>query len=61
MIKEVLDVMRDLANSGMTILIVTHEIKFCKNVSTRVLFMDKGEIIEDTNPLNYLIIQKMKS
>lgn len=51
MIKEVLDVMRDLANSGMTMVIVTHEMSFAKNVSTRVLFMDKGEIIEDTNPL----------
>lgn len=40
--------------------IVTHEMSFAKNVSTRVLFMDKGEIIEDTNPLNYLTIPKTK-
>lgn len=60
MIKEVLDVMRDLANSGMTMVIVTHEMSFAKNVSTRVLFMDKGEIIEDTNPLELFNNPKMK-
>ena len=43
MIKEVLDVMRDLAKEGMTMLIVTHEMGFARNVGNRILFMDKGE------------------
>ena len=47
MIKEVLDVMRDLAKEGMTMLIVTHEMGFARNVGNRILFMDKGEIVED--------------
>ena len=42
MIKEVLDVMRDLAKEGMTMLIVTHEMGFAKNVGNRILFMDNG-------------------
>ncbi|WP_291259076.1 amino acid ABC transporter ATP-binding protein [Fusobacterium sp.] len=50
MIKEVLDVMRDLAKEGMTMLIVTHEMGFAKNVATRVFFMDGGIILEDTTP-----------
>ncbi len=53
MIKEVLDVMRSLAEEGMTMIIVTHEMGFAKNVGNRVLFMDKGEIIEDTNPKDF--------
>ena len=52
MIKEVLDVMRDLAHEGMTMLIVTHELGFAKNVANRVFFMDKGIILEDTTPEN---------
>jgi len=43
MIKEVLDVMRDLAKEGMTMLIVTHEMGFARNVGNRILFMDNGE------------------
>ena len=50
MIKEVLDVMKDLAKEGMTMLIVTHEMGFAKNVATRLLFMDEGKIVEDTEP-----------
>lgn len=50
MIKEVLDVMRDLAKEGMTMLIVTHEMGFAKNVANRVFFMDGGIILEDTTP-----------
>ena len=50
MIKEVLDVMRDLAKEGMTMLIVTHEMGFAKNVANRVFFMDRGNIFEDTTP-----------
>lgn len=50
MIKEVLDVMIDLAKEGMTMLIVTHEMGFAKNVATRVLFMNEGIILEDETP-----------
>lgn len=53
MIKEVLDVMRSLAEEGMTMLIVTHEMGFAKNVGNRLLFMDKGEIIEDCSPKDF--------
>ena len=53
MIKEVLDVMRDLAKEGMTMLIVTHEMGFARNVGNRILFMDNGEIIEDCSPKNF--------
>lgn len=50
MIKEVLDVMRELAQEGMTMLIVTHEMGFAKNVANRIFFMDRGTILEDTTP-----------
>lgn len=50
MIKEVLDVMRALAKEGMTMLIVTHEMGFARNVANRVFFMDQGNIIEDCSP-----------
>ena len=52
MIKEVLDVMKDLAEEGMTMIIVTHEMGFAKNVADRVFFMDRGTILEDTTPEN---------
>jgi glutamate/aspartate transport system ATP-binding protein len=48
MISEVLDVMVDLANEGMTMLVVTHEMGFAKKVAHRVVFMDHGRIVEDT-------------
>jgi glutamate/aspartate transport system ATP-binding protein len=47
MITEVLDVMVDLANDGMTMMVVTHEMGFARKVARRVAFMDKGEIVED--------------
>ena len=47
MVGEVLDVMVQLANEGMTMMCVTHEMGFAKKVSNRVIFMDKGQIIED--------------
>lgn len=47
LIGEVLAVMRDLAESGMTMLVVTHEMNFAKNVSTRVIFMEEGQILEE--------------
>ena len=50
MIKEVLDVMVDLAKEGMTMLCVTHEMGFAKQVADRVIFMDGGEIIEQNEP-----------
>ena len=50
MIKEVLDVMIELARSGMTMLVVTHEMGFARSVADRVIFMDKGEIVEDAPP-----------
>ena len=50
MIKEVLDVMVDLAREGMTMLVVTHEMGFAREVANRVIFMDGGEIIEQNAP-----------
>ena len=50
MIKEVLDVMVDLAESGMTMIVVTHEMGFARTVANRILFMDEGEIIEQNVP-----------
>jgi len=48
MIREVLDVMRDLAHEGMTMLVITHEVGFAREASNRVVFMDEGRIIEDS-------------
>ena len=50
MIKEVLDVMVGLAHEGMTMLVVTHEMGFAREVANRVIFMDEGEIIEENEP-----------
>ena len=50
MIKEVLDVMIELANLGITMLCVTHEMGFAKSVADRVIFMDQGQIIEQNTP-----------
>ena len=50
MIKEVLDVMVDLAESGMTMLVVTHEMGFARQVADRIIFMDEGEIVEENTP-----------
>ena len=50
MVGEVLLVMKDLAESGLTMLVVTHEMQFAKDVSTRVIFMDGGVIAEDDKP-----------
>lgn len=47
LIGEVLEVMRDLATEGMTMLVVTHEMNFAKNVSTKVIFMEQGQIVEE--------------
>jgi general L-amino acid transport system ATP-binding protein len=53
MIKEVLDVMIELAQEGMTMLCVTHEMGFAKTVANRVIFMDGGEIIEQNEPYEF--------
>jgi polar amino acid transport system ATP-binding protein len=50
MIGEVLQVMKDLAQSGMTMMVVTHEMGFAREVSDRVIFMDEGEILEEAQP-----------
>ena len=50
MVKEVLDVMIDLAQEGMTMLVVTHEMGFARTVADRVIFMDEGQIIEENTP-----------
>ncbi|UCG22471.1 MAG: amino acid ABC transporter ATP-binding protein [Deltaproteobacteria bacterium] len=53
MIKEVLDVMIDLAKEGMTMLVVSHEMGFAKSAAHRVLFMDEGEILEENTPIHF--------
>ena len=50
MVGEVLDVMRELAEEGMTMVVVTHEMGFAREVGTRVLFMDEGKILEQNSP-----------
>ena len=50
MVREVLDVLLKLANEGMTMLIVTHEMSFARKVADRIIFMDKGKIIEQASP-----------
>ena len=52
MINEVLDVMRELAKEGMTMIVVTHEMGFARNVANRVFFMDQGYVLEDDTPKN---------
>lgn len=50
MIKEVLDVMVELANTGMTMIVVTHEMGFAKTIADRVIFMDEGVVVEENEP-----------
>jgi polar amino acid transport system ATP-binding protein len=50
LVAEVLDVMRDLARAGMTMVVVTHEMRFARDVAKRVLFMDDGAIVEEQPP-----------
>jgi putative lysine transport system ATP-binding protein len=50
MVGEVLNVMKELARSGLTMLVVTHEMAFARDVAQRVVFMDKGVIVEDSEP-----------
>ncbi len=51
MIKEVLDVMVELADTGMTMIVVTHEMGFAKTIADRVIFMDEGDIVEENEPI----------
>ncbi|MBC7430134.1 MAG: amino acid ABC transporter ATP-binding protein [Bacteriovorax sp.] len=60
LVGEVLKVMRDLAHTGMTMVIVTHEMDFAREVSDRVIFMDKGLIIEQGTPLEIFSAPKEK-
>ncbi len=53
MIQEVLSVMKTLANEGMTMVVVTHEMSFAKNVSSHVILMEKGKIIEEGNSKDF--------
>jgi len=51
MVKEVLEVMKSLAHTGMTMVIVTHEMGFAKEVADRILFLDEGNLVEDSTPI----------
>jgi ABC-type polar amino acid transport system ATPase subunit len=51
LVSEVLDVMRSLAADGMTMLVVTHEMVFAEEVADRVIFMDRGQIMEEGSPV----------
>jgi len=53
MVGEVLQVIKELAKTGMTILIVTHEMNFAKEVASRIMFVDSGIILEDDTPENF--------
>lgn len=53
MVGEVLDVMKSLAKEGMTMVVVTHEMGFAREVATRVIFMDDGKILEENNPKDF--------
>ncbi len=53
MVGEVLELMKELANDGMTMVVVTHEMGFAREVATRVLFMDGGQIVEQNNPQEF--------
>lgn len=55
MIKEVLEVMKDLGNQGMTMVVVTHEMGFARKVGTRVVFLDQGEIVEENTSEEFFL------
>jgi general L-amino acid transport system ATP-binding protein len=58
MIKEVLDVMIELAEGGMTMIVVTHEMGFAKRAADSIVFMDKGEIVESANTEEFFAAPK---
>ena len=53
MVREVLDVMRSLAESGMTMIVVTHEVGFAREVADRIILMDEGLLVEAASPINF--------
>ena len=59
MVKEVLEVMKSLVTTGMTMAIVTHEMGFAKEVADRVLFLDGGKLVEDSAPEEFLQHRKV--
>ena len=59
MVGEVLDVMKDLAKSGLTMMVVTHEMSFARDVSSRVVFMDEGYVVEEGEPNEFFSSPKM--
>lgn len=58
MVKEVLDVMKDLAKSGMTMVVVTHEMGFAREVADRVIFLDHGSLVEEGSPAAFFASPK---
>lgn len=58
MVGEVLDVMRDLARDGMTMIVVTHEMGFAREVAHRVVMMDAGQIVEEGAPTSFFTAPK---
>ena len=60
MVKEVLDVLKDLAQTGMTMVVVTHEMNFAREVADRIIFMDEGQIVEEGNPIEFFNKPKTK-
>ncbi len=58
MVKEVLAVMKDLAESGMTMMIVTHEMGFAREVADRIIFLEGGKLVEDTAPEEFFTAPK---
>lgn len=56
MTKEVLETMVDLAKSGMTMIYVTHEMRFAREVADRVIFMDEGQILEENTPASFFTL-----
>jgi polar amino acid transport system ATP-binding protein len=53
MVGEVLELMKDLADQGMTMVVVTHEMGFAREVGTRIMFMDEGKFIEEGDPKEF--------
>jgi polar amino acid transport system ATP-binding protein len=60
MIKEVLDVIKAMAHTGMTMIIVTHEMGFAREVADRILFLDEGKVIEDSPPREFFVQPKQE-
>ncbi|MFD2044319.1 amino acid ABC transporter ATP-binding protein [Ornithinibacillus salinisoli] len=58
MVKEVLDVMKDLASTGMTMVVVTHEMNFAREVADRIIFLDDGKLMEEGSPKDFFVNPK---